>query len=256
MLSFDQIDQILKDIHRGVITSDKLPELLYLDTGGQLQKALYQGFGFTLSELDKNSTAYSLLDSFRNNTYRFSGAKTFQTIRTLESIRFDENGFLKTFKDYKRDAIPVYDKYNRQWLKTEINATTGQSDMAAKWNEFEEEKDLFPLLRYQTVNDANVREEHAALDNITLPVDDPFWNDYLPLNGFGCRCSVIQLEKAKQTEFKPGELDEKTNNITPLFKTNPAKNKYIFNPNIHPYFDVPQKYEASKQLNFGFQIPE
>lgn len=37
----------------------------------------------------------------------------------------------------------------------------------------------------------------AALNGVTLPMSDPFWADYYPPNGWGCRCTVIQVRKSK-----------------------------------------------------------
>ncbi|MEM7227248.1 MAG: phage minor head protein [Planctomycetota bacterium] len=46
---------------------------------------------------------------------------------------------------------------------------------------------------YRTVGDDRVRPNHAAMDNITLPVDDPFWNENRPPNGYNCRCILIRV---------------------------------------------------------------
>lgn len=186
-MTFDDIDKLIADIHRGVITIDNLPIDLYLESSGKFIKNLEQGYGFKLSEVDKNSAQYNTLIKLRDNLFRFSGVKTFQNVKELEAVRFSlETGFLKTLKEYRVDALPIYDKFNRDWSATEIDTTLTSADFAAKTDIFKEEAETFPMLRYQTAGDANVREEHAALDGITKPVDDPFWDNYMPPNGFNC----------------------------------------------------------------------
>lgn len=37
----------------------------------------------------------------------------------------------------------------------------------------------------------------AALHGVTLPIDDPFWEQFTPPNGWNCRCSVVQVRKSK-----------------------------------------------------------
>ena len=68
--------------------------------------------------------------------------------------------------------------------------------MAAKWEQFVEDGDRYNL-QYRTANDGKVRPEHAALDGVTLPMSDPFWETYYPPNGWNCRCTVAQVRKQK-----------------------------------------------------------
>ena len=46
---------------------------------------------------------------------------------------------------------------------------------------------------YTTVGDNRVREEHAVLEGVTLPKNDPFWRQFYPPNGWSCRCAVIPV---------------------------------------------------------------
>jgi len=71
--------------------------------------------------------------------------------------------------------------------------------MAAKWEKFAEDGDRYNL-QYRTANDDKVRPEHAALDRVTLPITDPFWESYYPPNGWNCRCTVVQVRKSKYPE--------------------------------------------------------
>ncbi len=41
-------------------------------------------------------------------------------------------------------------------------------------------------LQYRTQRDDKVRPEHAALDRVTLPPSDPFWEEFYPPNGWNC----------------------------------------------------------------------
>lgn len=57
--------------------------------------------------------------------------------------------------------------------------------MAAKWEQFSEDGDRYNL-QYRTAKDDKVRPEHAALDGVTLPMSDSFWETYYPPNGWNC----------------------------------------------------------------------
>jgi SPP1 gp7 family putative phage head morphogenesis protein len=47
--------------------------------------------------------------------------------------------------------------------------------------------------KYVTTGDDRVRPMHAALEGVTLPKGDPFWQRFYPPNGWNCRCQAIPL---------------------------------------------------------------
>jgi SPP1 gp7 family putative phage head morphogenesis protein len=177
-----QIDNLFKSIYEGLITVDNLPEDLYFAIANYVKKGLYEGFGGTLADFEFGGTDYELLNELRTNTYMFSGAKTYQQVREFSSFVADS----KTFKDFYEQAQKTYEQYNVDWAKAEYNTAIGQAQSAKAWNGFEENKELFPLLRYSAVMDANTSNICRPLNGITRPVDDPFWNVHAPLNHFNC----------------------------------------------------------------------
>lgn len=88
------------------------------------------------------------------------------------------------------DVRKIDQTYNRNYLRAEYNFCQASANMAAKWEQFQEDGDRYNL-QYRTVRDGRVRPEHAALHGITLPPSDPFWQSYFPPNGWNCRCTVI-----------------------------------------------------------------
>ena len=69
--------------------------------------------------------------------------------------------------------------------------------------------------RYITVKDDRVRLEHAALEGTTAPKDDPIWDEIMPLNGWGCRCSVIELFSEVPAAYPPDEVEMEGRMIRP-----------------------------------------
>lgn len=49
----------------------------------------------------------------------------------------------------------------------------------------------FPYAEYVTAGDHGVRDSHAALNGLILPVDSPFWDTHTPPWEWGCRCEKI-----------------------------------------------------------------
>jgi SPP1 gp7 family putative phage head morphogenesis protein len=66
---------------------------------------------------------------------------------------------------------------------------------AAKYEEEQQPyiQDILWGYKYVTTGDERVRPEHASLDGVTLPKDDPFWQRFYPPNGWSCRCTAIPL---------------------------------------------------------------
>jgi SPP1 gp7 family putative phage head morphogenesis protein len=66
-------------------------------------------------------------------------------------------------------------------------------------------KDELPYLMYNAMEDDRVRPEHAALDGLVLPVDDPFWAQHTPPWDWGCRCWRTQVSAPEYGRIKAGD---------------------------------------------------
>lgn len=100
-------------------------------------------------------------------------------------------------------------------------------------------------MRYITKRDERVRASHAAWDNLTLPVDDPFWQTHWPPNGWRCRCRVNNMT---QRDYDAG----KTPTGAALNKTAPAvvMRDYV-NPRTGEISQVPNGIDPGFAYNPG-----
>lgn len=262
MLSKDQKEGLFIGIYVGMYNVWSLPVFLYEDIRKTLTDALHKSFKPEAKSASPVAqlTPEELLGSFEDNIAWFSAAKTFQQVKDMQALVLDETGAVKAFNTFRDEVEKVYGTYNESWLRTEQNTVVREGQMAEKWLGIEEEKNIFPFLQYSTVGDALVRPEHAALDGIVKPVDDPFWNKYYPPNDWNCRCTVLQMTldeaegKAQRvTNVTQQELDE-----IPLgFRFNAAKTGYIFKLEgwgKHPYMKVGKEFEEYAQQNFNLPL--
>lgn len=199
----------------------------------QYWKAVMDGYGKTLDEIDLNTPDHEMLKSIEQNIYQFSAAKDYAIGKAMSEALLDGEGKLRSYTDFRREALQIQNEFIDTWLKTEYNYAVAASRSASQWIEIQKDKDTLPLLQYQTVGDDRVRPAHRDLEGITLPVDDEFWNTYFPPNGWNCRCDVIQLADGKITDKSTISYPDKMDD---LFKFNPGKQKIIF-PEGHPYYD-------------------
>ncbi|WP_320194732.1 phage minor head protein [Agrobacterium rosae] len=80
-------------------------------------------------------------------------------------------------------------------LRTIFDTNMRVSYAAGHWQSFEQNKSSRPFLRYVTMRDDHVRPQHARRHNLVLPVDHPYWNEWAPPCGWGCRCTLQSLSQ-------------------------------------------------------------
>lgn len=120
----------------------------------------------------------------------------------------------KTLAQFERELEPLLKR--RGWLgRGEIrDALTGEvagrrlaphrlatiyrtnmqtSYMAGRYTRFMENAAARPYFEYVAVMDSRTRPDHAALNGLVFPANDPFWQSYWPPNGWRCRCRVSAL---------------------------------------------------------------
>ncbi len=114
-------------------------------------------------------------------------------------------------------------------------------------------KDLYDL-QYVTAADERVRKDHKAWNGITRPVDDGFWNKYLPPNGWRCRCKVRKV--AKGTPNTPVEKLKGLPKPEKGFAYNSGAKKMIFDENSHPYFADFDENNLTAVNHYGMRTVE
>lgn len=163
-------------------------------------RAVQEFVGAHASVLDSTFEKVEMSQTMRRrltrSNYIFSGMKTFHELREAFPSLLDENGNRKPFERFLNDVQKIDATYNRNWLRTEYNFVAASAEMAAKWERFAADGDRYNL-QYRTQRDDKVRPEHAALDRVTLPPSDSFWETHWPPLFWGCRCNVVQVRKSK-----------------------------------------------------------
>ena len=227
-----QAEKIARGLYDGTITTGSIDPVMTKLVAEELRKAVIEGFGKDLPKINYGTPDYKMLASLEMNVFHFSAAENFQMLKSMSMALRDENGQLRNFKDFKKEAEKIAGAYLNKNLKTEYETAVASSQMASKWVEFEKNKSTAPWLRYDTVGDSKVRPEHKKLDGIIKSVDDPFWQIWYPPNGWGCRCDVTQLIHGAETRSDQIQFPD---NVPPMFQTNMAKDGIVF-PDKHPYY--------------------
>jgi hypothetical protein len=82
-------------------------------------------------------------------------------------------------------------------LRTIYDANLRSARAAGQWERIERTQAAFPFLEYRLGPSEKHRPHHEDKAGLILPVDAPFWDEWMPPNGWGCKCWVRQVTKAE-----------------------------------------------------------
>lgn len=241
---------------RGKMDADlmKSPQVVRFvnETAGTLNRAVDEG-------IEKSKPTDIMVDRLKYSNFVFSGFKVFHEMNEAFPFLLDENGERKPFERFLNEVRSVHEKYNGWYLKAEYDFAVASAQMAAKWERFAAMGDRYDL-QYRTADDERVRDSHARLHNVTLPVESPFWEEYFPPNGWGCRCTVVQVRKGKYPVSDERQAMADGNQSTAgkhqeMFRFNPGKKRACF-PAYNPYTISACGYCTKSGFLLAAKIPD
>lgn len=204
----------------------------------KVQRFIEAHAGVLDSAFERVEMSDAMRKRLKRSDHVFSGMKTFHELNEAFPSLLDSNGDRKTFEAFLDDVRKIDRTYNSNYLRAEFNFVQSSAEMAARWERFMEDGDRY-YLQYRTANDGKVRPEHAALNGVTLPLSDPFWEEFYPPNGWNCRCTVVQVRKSKYPATPHDEamaLGEEALQLDSkgIFRFNPGKEDKTV-PDYNPY---------------------
>ncbi len=157
------------------------------------------------------------------NVSRFAAYKAYHATNEIRQKAKEEGGDL---------ALPkaILHKYNR-YQAAEYNTAVARARTGKQWQQFEEEDNrrLFPCIKWLPSRSATPREEHMPFYNRVWPKDDPFWLSNQPGTLWNCKCDW------EQTDEDPTDGNPTSRIVKPGLDENPATSGQIFTDTA-PYF--------------------
>lgn len=80
-------------------------------------------------------------------------------------------------------------------IKTIYKTNMRTARSAGQWERIERTRRVMPYLLYQNGPSLEHRMEHVKWKGTLLPVGDPWWDNHMPPNGWGCKCWIRQVSK-------------------------------------------------------------
>ncbi len=157
----------------------------------------------------------------QEHAFAFTVAKATE-LDVLTSIRdslqqsLDKGG---TFADWKKDLTPELQRLGWWGRDERTDPDTGEvrevqlgsprrlrtiwrtnmrtARAAGQWERGQQSKTGLPYYLYRLGPSEVHRPHHVEKDGLILPVDDPFWNEWFPPNGWGCKCWLRQITESE-----------------------------------------------------------
>lgn len=219
------LTRALKNLYDAKKAPDAYDKYLFKQANIKLQEAIKEGF----SDRKMSPEYLEMREKVSLNIVTFSCFKAHVQGKELSKNLFDEKGNLVSFGTFRKKSAPILKEYNVRYLKAEYYTAARGSIMARKWLDFEKDADLFPNLIYKPSSATTPREKHKALYGIIKPINDPFWDTYMPPNGWNCQCSVTNTDKAPNKIFEKISKAEREAVKPPEgVSGNPGKTKEVF----------------------------
>jgi SPP1 gp7 family putative phage head morphogenesis protein len=205
------IERLATQIYNGEVKPADLDRDLVLKNYAAFNKEASAAWG-------KDYYSEELTRKMRDNLMKFSGAKAYNLMTDLHNIDakagMSKESFIKLAKK-------IVETHNSTWLDTEKRYVASSAASAKDWQGYIKDADIYPNLKYRTMEDEDVRDSHQALDGIIKPINDAFWTTHFPPNDWGCRCYTEQTTANPTIGIPNVPIKEQ-------FQTNPGMDGVVF----------------------------
>lgn len=204
------LDKQLQQIYQDIASNPKL--VIQKDLFAYTRSQLHQGINQVFGDTKPTDRDFDLVQQLKANADRFSGYKSAWQTAHLRSVT-------EPF-----EVAAINSRYNVAWMRTEYTHTVRSARAAYNWQGIKEDQDIYPYLEYMPSTAAEPRNEHKRLYGVIKPVDDPFWDTWMPPADWGCRCSVKQVRSDARAKEPPADIK-----LPPAtMRNNPGKSGQIF----------------------------
>jgi SPP1 gp7 family putative phage head morphogenesis protein len=86
-------------------------------------------------------------------------------------------------------------KFDKRRLQLIFDVNVRQAFAAGRWKRIEAGRARKPFVMYRTMQDERVRLTHRQWDGLVLPIENDFWDEHYPPNGWRCRCTAFAVSE-------------------------------------------------------------
>jgi uncharacterized protein with gpF-like domain len=200
----------------------------------------------------------SIYERYMLNTAQFSAAKSVAENKLLKEQLYGENGVIKGFSEFKKDAKATVNLVNETWFRTEYDTAKNQSVSCEQFRQMRSDKDLYPYWEYLHTHSQHPREDHLKLVGLVFRIGDPEGDKCHPTNGFNCACGSEVLDdldlqdRGLRVLTNAESKDYLEKEIDPQFRFNSA-DQGILPKEGHSYFQALKSANSANYKTFGLE---
>lgn len=209
--------------------------------------ALWKGTKTGFGAVEYGTPNHGLLLQYKYNVHVFAAFKNHHNTEAIANLLFDENGQIKPFSKFQKEALAISKDYNKRWLNTEYLLAVRRARTGNNLQKALENTDLYPNWEYIKSKAADPREDHKKYYGKVFSLTTTEGRSILPPNGYLCQCSWRVTDK-ELTDEKPD-----TSDIKEEFLEDPTNGR-IFSE-FHPYFEVQKEFEQWSKQNWNLDLP-
>lgn len=225
----DVLAKFLKTIYRGFDTDHGVEATMWREVLRIINEGTVEGLAKAKTPPAHDVEFYKAL---RHSNEVFAAFKVHVMGQEMAAKLYDADGRLKPFAQWADDVRSISSHQVGSWLQTEYDTAVIRAHTAADWREFERNKDILPNLRWMPTTSKDPESSHREywVKKLTLPVDDPFWEEHHPGDRWNCKCSLEATDDpvARLDDMEPTKPQRGLEN-------NPGKDGHTFSQE-HPYF--------------------
>lgn len=231
-VSADLLDDFLHSIYEGFDTANEIEPKMWRELQRTMNEAAAEGLARGEYQPRHNDR---FLDAMRHGNEVFAAFKVHAMGKAMADKLRDSNGNIKPFEKWSNDIRTIASHHTGAWLRTEYNTAVLRAHAAADWQEFIENKDIFPNLRWMATTSPDAEASHRSYweKKLTLPIEHPFWEKHHPQDRWNCKCML----EATDDPATPVDVVEDMPTPQPQrgLDNNPGKDGHLIN-DTHPYF--------------------
>jgi SPP1 gp7 family putative phage head morphogenesis protein len=166
--------------------------------------AFDEALDFFRDKVSLSPEEYAVLsDLARQKAFSIAAGATEQIISAIRSLLEEALSEGVTVKEFQARAAEVVAKAGvaarSPWYWETVYRTNLQTSyQAGRWKQITDPyvRARRPYLRYVSALVPTTRPSHREKHGLIYPVDHPFWDRWMPPNGFNCLCTVVTVSES------------------------------------------------------------